>query len=767
MSLLLLLSGCAVTSLMTQGRSLPTVDGEVSAPGLAGEVSVMRDAKGIPHIRAASEADLSYSVGFVHAQDRQWQMDMVRRMAYGRMAEILGPDFAEFDAFMQSLQLQERAKASLKAMDPDTRFQLAAYAQGVNAGAQTSKAPPIEYRLLETDPQWAPWTPIDSMAMTFLQSLGLSSGQWQELAAFELRDKLERDDVDALFRRLETTPRTDPYWNQLKDMETGGYTSEFQGFMDLMGPKGADGEASNAWVVGPERSKGEAPILANDPHLPVRVPNSWYVYEGQGGDVHVAGASMPGLPWVVSGHNDTLAWGMTNLMGDYVDYVVLERDGEDGYILKGEKKKLQVREQMVALPEGLSESHKTQWTEVGPVVTELSGTHILALRWTALEQPDGSPDFLRAINLSPDIETLNALELKQPITALNMVFGDSAGNIAYRAVGQLPTRESHTGRIPYPGSSEYHGWTGLVEQHPQVLNPKSQMLVSANARPPEVEGYDSPETLGTAYMQPWRQDRIDELLRATNKHSLATIADVQMDTLDTHAQATMGPLLEGLEPKSTGAQWVLQALEGWDFQTPERSIEPLVYAELQKQLVILALEEKGLNAEQIDLVLRLSSPGRSLLDTPGGLAQLVADPDSATRTAMLRAHDNLKLVYGEDSTTWSWGAAHKVRFVHPFGVKVLDAGELDYGGSCNTVNVGVFNWARSYETTWIPSIRVITPLNDPSQATVVMPPGQSGHPGSRNYQDQLRTWKTGGSVPLWYADADVERAAEFTLVLKP
>ena len=362
MSLLLLLSGCAVTSLMTQGRSLPTVEGELSAPGLGGEVTILRDAKGIPHIRANSEADLSYSVGFVHAQDRQWQMDMVRRMAYGRTAEILGPDFAEFDAFMQGLQLQERAKASLKNMTPDTRFQLAAYAQGVNAGAETSKAPPIEYRLLDSNPIWAPWTPVDSMAMTFLQSLILSSGQWQELAAFELRDKLDRDDVDALFQLLDTTPRTDPYWEQLRQAETGAYTSEFQGFMDMMGPKGADGEASNVWVVGPQRSKGDAPILANDPHLPVRVPNAWYVYEGQGGDLHVAGASMPGLPWVVSGHNGAMAWGVTNLMGDYVDYVVLERDGDQGYILAGERKTLQVREQTVALPEGLSQSHKTQWT---------------------------------------------------------------------------------------------------------------------------------------------------------------------------------------------------------------------------------------------------------------------------------------------------------------------------------------------------------------------------------------------------------------------
>ncbi len=260
---------------------------------------------------------------------------------------------------------------------------------------------------------------------------------------------------------------------------------------------------------------------------------------------------------------------------------------------------------------------------------------------------------------------------------------------------------------------------------------------------------------------------MEELLRSTDKHSLATINDVQMDTFDPHAQATMGPLLAGLEPKSAGAQWVLSELEGWDFETPERSIAPLVYAELQKQLVILALEEKGLSAQEIDLVLRLSSPGRSLLDVDGGLEQLVADPNSATRTAMLRAHDNLKVVYGEDPGTWSWGAAHKVRFTHPFGVAVLDAGEVDYGGSCNTVNVGVFNWARSYETTWIPSIRVVTPLNDPSQATVVMPPGQSGHPGSRNYQDQLRTWKSGGTVPLWYSDADVERATEFTLVLTP
>ncbi|MED5373391.1 MAG: penicillin acylase family protein [Myxococcota bacterium] len=764
-SLLLLLSGCAVTTLMSQGRSLPQIDGAATGPGLAGEVQILRDSKGIPHVRAGSESDATYGIGFVHGQDRAFQMDLMRRIAYGRVSEVLGPDFAELDAFMRAMDLQKRAEDGLRAMDPDTRFQLAAYAQGVNAGFQTAKKDPIEYRLLKVEGGFADWTAADSMAVIFMQSLGLGSGHWQELVSWQLREKLDRDDLDALWVR-DGSPRVDPYWAQVQKMEAGGFTPEFQGFVDFFMAKGTDTEASNAWVVGAERSKGEAPIVANDPHLPVRVPGIWYIVEAKGGDLHVAGGTMPGMPWVISGHNEHMAWGMTNLMADYLDYAIVQRKG-DGYILAGQQKAFQAQEFTIELPEGERSVHTVQMTELGPVLTELEGDHVLVMQWSAFHHPDQSAALLKMLNHSETVEAFVASERPPTLVGLNLVLGDDQGSIGYQSLGILPQRKGHTGRVPYPASSEYHGWDGWIEAMPGLMDPEGGVIVSANTKAPQTDASVDPYKLGTFYFSPWRKHRIEDLIQETPQHSVATMGKVQMDTLDTHAQARVPEWVVHLEPQSEGGQWVRDVLAGWDYSTDPRSVESLVWAELQKQMVLMALEEKGLSGHEIDLVLRTSSPGRSLLDTDTGMDHFFADADKSTRAAMLRAYDALVAQYGEDTSAWSWGDAHAVTFAHPFGVKVLNAGSTEYGGSSNTVNVSSFNWAQGYETKWIASLRVVTPLNDVGQAVVVLPPGQSGHPASRHYQDQLHSWKTGGTLPLYFHDEDVERAADSTLTLTP
>ena len=779
--MLLVLLSCSVTTLMTQGRSLPEMDGQVEAPGLAGPATITRDERGIPHVRANSEADAAYAVGYAHAQDRLFQMDIARRLAYGEMAELLGADLVELDIFMRSMDLESHATESLKALDPDTRFVLAAYTAGVNAGRDAAKAPPVEHRLLE-ERKVQDWTPVDSMAVVYLNSWWLSRNPEEELFAWLHRKELSREDLDALFRLQDETPKADPYWEGLRKTRAGDFTAPFERFLASMTGYGPPA-ASNNWAVSGERSADGKPILANDPHLSRSVPATWYIVDAKGGAWHAAGGTVPGLPWVVSGHNETLAWGATNTMADYVDFVVLERDGPMDYYLAGEKKRLEERTfEVVVKDEELPRSATVYLSEVGPVVTELAGTHLLAMRWSALEHVDTSPQFLRNLNLAPSVVAAQELDYVAASTSLNLVLADTEGDIGWQVSGLVPKRTAHTGRLPYPGSSEHHGWEGYWEQLPSEHNPERGYVATANNypadyTPPELDEEEAalladPGVVSASYILPWRMGRIAELLEATEKHTLESFQSLQMDKKDNHAAVQVPGLLGDIETKTEGGAWVQEQLMAWDFEALPRGSEELLWAEFNKQLVRYALDD-ALSDEGIDDYMWAATPGGSLLDVEGGLAHFIEDTDMARRAALLETHKALTADIGESTSMWRWGDVHPLIWDHPFQASgapaTFNAGTVDdHGSSPNSVNPGGYSWAKdSYETTWIASMRIVVPLSDPAKAMVVVPPGQSGQPGSDHYQDQVRFWKKGDLLPLWFDDADVEREAAHVLELTP
>ncbi|HJN72839.1 MAG TPA: penicillin acylase family protein [Myxococcota bacterium] len=787
--MLLLLLSCTMMTLMTQGRSLPELDGRLEAPGLAGDARIIRDERGIPHIRANSEADAAFAVGYAHAQDRLFQMDLARRLAYGEMSELLGADMVELDIFMRSLGLREHATGSLKSLDPDARFVLAAYAAGVNAGRDAAKVPPIEHRLLK-ERRVAEWTPIDSMAIAYLNSWWLSRNPEEELFAWLHRKELSREDLDALFRLQPETPKADPYWEGLRKVRAGDFTEPFDTFLEMMTGYGVPA-ASNNWAVSGERSADGMPILANDPHLSRSVPATWYILDAKGGAWHAAGGTVPGLPWVVVGHNETMAWGATNTMADYVDFVVLEREGQMEYYLAGEKKRLHEETvEIVVKDEELPRTATVYLTDVGPVVTELAGTHILAMRWSALQSVDLSPQFIRSLNLAPSVAAAREIDHTASSTSLNLVLADDQGDIGWQVTGLVPKRMAHTGRLPYPGSSEHHGWEGFWDELPGELNPERGYVATANDYPSEYLPLESEETdateddegdprqlatpdeVSSSYILPWRIDRIRELLEATEKHTVQTFQSLQMDKRDNHAAALVPELLGDIDTKTEGGAWVQEQLLAWDFVAMPRGSEELLWAEFNKQLVRYALEDT-LSPEGIEDYMWAATVGGSVIEVEGGLAHFVEDTDMARRAALLETHKALTARLGESTSNWRWENVHPLHFDHPFQASgapsTFSAGTVDdHGSSPAAVNPGGYSWSKeSYETTWIASMRLVVPLSDVGQAMVVLPPGQSGQPGSDHYQDQLRFWKKGELLPLWFHDADVEREAAHTLELTP
>lgn len=768
----LLLTGCVLTTLMTQGRSLPDTSGQAPAKGLGSPVTVHRDERGVPHIRAAGEADAAYALGYVHAQDRLFQLDAGRRLVFGELSELVGPEAAALDAFMQGLGLRARAEESLRALDPDTKVALAAYAEGVNAGARSLKGMPVEHRLVGMDRWREDWTPVDSMATLQLLSWTLSDGWREELFALLYRDALDRADLDALFRVEPQSPEADAWWGRARTARVGGLTPAARAFFDRLADFSAP-QASNAWVVSGARTADGKPILANDPHLYKSVPAPFYLADVAGGGRHAAGLTLPGLPFVVIGHNGQVAWGLTSLCGDTVDIALLRRDGEDGYLLAGERRAFERRPVRVEVREEAAREGEALVTAVGPVLTELGDSnHVAALRWVALEHPDRSADALRAIAAATRVEEAQAAARLPTGTALNLVIADTAGDIGWQVSGTLPQRVGFTGRLPHPASEVGIGWTGTVAVLPAERNPKRGVIVSANHRPaPEGKTPYDANTLGAIFPPPYRAQRIGELLDATPRHDLRTTATIQADLLDMQARARVPALLEGLSPNTPGATWVLEQLRAWNYQADANSNGPLVWAELQRQLVRLALLDR-IGEDGVRAYLSATLPGQSLVDTPTGLTRFFEDPSASLRKAMLATYDALQVGYGPDPGAWTWGLAHPLRLMHPYSaatgkLSAFNAGEWEWDGSDNTVSVGGTRWAHGWEATHIAAMRLIVPLSNPRAAEVVLPPGQSGQPASRHYQDQVRAWANGERYPLWFDDADVAQHAALTMELVP
>jgi penicillin amidase len=753
------LSGCALVTLSTKRRSWPD-PGEVEVQHLDADVKITLDELGIPHVRATTEADAWYALGAMHARDRLFQADVTRRLAWGRLSEWFGPDLAEMDVFWKGLELRDRAGAAVDALDPATRKAVEAYVAGFNAGVGTLDALPVEYRLLRAE--FEPWTIEDCAALVFVNSWGLADNPGTELSALSLR-KHDRATLDALLRQDGGSPPVDGYWDDLRQQPIGEFTPEFRGFAEVMVGWGDSGSASNNWVVGPSRSADGKPILANDPHLIQRVPSVWYAADVQGGDVHVAGVTMPGSPFVILGHNDTTAWGFTNVMADVVDLAVIQRGAEpDTYVLGGETKTYRKVPVEVAVKGADPVRREILWTEIGPVITSPDSPAVVALRWHALELTDRSPDLFRSLNRAKTVDEALAAVATDTSIAQNLVVADTSGSYAWQVFGTLVDRKAHTGRVPYPASAAEHGWDGWLEHKPGERDPDRGWVRTANSAPDDPAAYD----ITAQFIPPWRAGRIDEVLGARSDHSVATMAALQTDRVDTHARARIPALLDGVEPSTREAAACREMLLGWDHVAAPQSTGAAVWYVFQRELITEALAD-DLAPDELALYLKLASSGRSVID--GDLDRFLPDRKKGVDAALGRTCTWLGETLGASPEGWQWGRLHHLEVEHFFGGQLpgWNLPAVPYGGSENTVDQAAFSWAggADLDATWIASMRLVVPLSDPSKATLVYPGGQSGHPGHPHSRDQLDAFLSGDTHPLWYSDADVAAHAASELVL--
>ena len=513
-------------------RSLPQVNGKVTVAGLSGAVEIVRDRNGIPYIYGKTDHDAFFALGYVHAQDRLWQMELQRRIGAGRLSEVLGDATIETDQFLRTLGVYRAAEASWPALAPEAQSALQAYADGVNTFLAEGHPLPPEFVILGFKPE--PWQPADSLVWAKMMSWNLGDTYGDDLLRGQMTAALGPERAAQLMPGYPAgTPIILP-----PDAMAAELLRVDNVLRETLG-LGDKSNGSNNWVVNGARTASGKPLLANDPHLGAQIPAIWYLAGIQGDKVHAVGATLPGLPAVVIGHNDEIAWGVTNLGPDVQDlYIERVNPANPGqYEVNGQWTDLQVVPEEIKVK---GEEKPIDWaaraTRHGPLISDVTDErgHALALRWPALDPGDTTMNAFLAINYARNWDDFTAAMRDYIGPSQNFVFADRAGNIGYFGPGRIPVRAKGDGTTPVPGWTDEYAWTGWIpfEQLPHAYNPADGYVVTANNK---VVPDDYPYFITTDWAPPYRAKRIVELLTAKNGLTPDDYARIQGDQASAQA----------------------------------------------------------------------------------------------------------------------------------------------------------------------------------------------------------------------------------------
>lgn len=775
-------------------RPQPRTRGVVALPGLSAAAEIVRDAWGIPHVRAASLADALAAQGFIHAQDRLWHLELNRRAAAGRLAELFGPIALPADRFLRRIGLRRAAEDERAALDAPTLALLEAYCAGVNAGMAALPALPLEFRLLRHRPE--PWTVLDSLGYAKLLAWTLSANWETELLRARVLTRLGPE----LAARLE--PQYPAGHPLITPAEASALAADLLTDYERAAPflDQYSAGASNAWAVSGERSATGAPLLASDPHLALQMPATWHEIHLTAPEVDAAGAGVLGLPGIVIGHNGHIAWGLTAAPVDVQDLYLERLDPADPtrYEVNGTWQPARIIGEVIRV-RGRDEPviEEVRVTRHGPIITPLKTVQAaLALRWTA-HAPDRLAATLIGVLRACDWPAARAAVAGLVAPPINVVCADRHGTIAYQLAGVVPTRPGGGGLLPVPGWTDAHEWGPPIpfEELPCAINPPGGVVISANHRaaPDDYRHY-----LGNDWANGYRARRIADLLGERERHTVADFARIQLDVLSLpglRLQARVAHLPpDWLSPVARQAHDLLRA---WDGEMRAESAGAAVYGRLlpavQRQLFQPLLgdvfeEFLGLGQHEVGNINtfwgRVTPLALDLLDDPdlGGLHPRPPDaPAGATAAdallvaALEEAAADLTRLLGPNPASWRWGALNRVTWRHPLGAikslaPLFNRGPYELAGDLDTVNYAAtlpYPPAGAATHAWLPAYRLIVDLAEPARSVSLLAGGEWGQPGSPHYADQIGAWRSGRYHTLLYNRVAIDKAAIHRLLLMP
>ncbi|MFD0051333.1 penicillin acylase family protein [Actinomycetes bacterium NPDC127524] len=727
-------------------RSLPVTNGEIGLQGLLGPVTVVRDSSGVPHLKAKNEHDLYMAQGYIQAQDRLFQMDLSRRQASGRLSEVIGDKTAENDKFFRTLGLRRAAESSYKQYSPKGKEALQSFSEGVNAYIKELKKNgkwPVEFKLLGYKPE--PWTPADCLTIGKYMAFDLG-GNWEDQAFRQyLLQTFPKNKAYDLFPGY---PRSAPYIIGKSELNIE------KSFAHAVTPFEYNG--SNNWVVSGQKTASKKPLLSDDPHLGLATPSIWYQMHLEAPSVNVSGVIFAGVPGIILGHNENIAWGVTNTGPDVQDLYIERRNpvqkGEFYY--KGKWEKASIVSEPIKVKDKKTIDYKVTVTRHGPVISEFAGESgkntVLALRWTALD-PSSELEAVLKMNKAKDWNSFEEALLKFETPAQNFVFASKDGTIAYKANGKIPIRKKGDSMLPVPGWTDEYEWKGYIpfDELPKTVNPSEGFISTANNK---VISDDYPYHISNNWAQPYRQMRIQEVLKANDHLTVKDMENLQMDQMNLQAREFVPQFSNELKHiKSSRDKQALEILKDWNFIDSKESPAPLIFnlwmqnisdVLLSKQIPEDTLKLFKGKKQAVDELLR-----RGLEGKPGPWVTEAGGLGKVLEQSLEKTIKQAGKLQGEKMEDWKWGDYHKIQFTHPLSsvapLNLLFNREspIPVGGSSVTVQSAAFTEEGivNHGGSW----RFVIDLSRMGEAYHLVGPGQSGNVKSRWYHDQMDDWANG------------------------
>ena len=829
-------------------RSLPRTSGELTVSGLTAKVTVLRDDRGVPQIYADNSHDLFRAQGFVAAQDRFFEMDLRRHITAGRLSELVGQDGVETDRVIRTMGWRRVAEAELPTLASTTRQYLQAYAEGVNAYIAQAGSPDkmgLEYAVLGQkfpDYRVEPWSPADSLAWLKAMAWDLRGDYDDELTRARLSGTITPARLAQIFppypieshhpilaaqdwrpgvatstksaaSALRPVPKIPSTPAVLADQATRTVYAQVATALDQLPEMvgRGDGIGSNSWVVGPKRSSTGKPLLANDPHLGVGIPGIWYQTGLHCRSVSAAcpfdvtGFSFAGMPGIVIGHNQSIAWGFTNLGPDVSDFY-LEQVRGDSYRRGKTYLPLKERTENIKVAGGQNVTITVRETVHGPLLSDVipavAGAgqtalvegkaqtipYAVSLAWTGL-LPGRTADAIFKINTAQDFAQFRDAAKSFAVPAQNLLYADTQGHIGYQAPGQIPIRASSTagappGYWPAPGWDPQYDWTGFVpfEQMPTAYDPAEGYLVAAN----QAVTASATPFLTTEWDYGYRSERIRTLITATPKVSPERMSQIQGDTRNDFApelvKALLAVKLDG-DPFTREAQNLLRT---WDYTQPSgrssSGAAAAYYNAVWSNVLRLtfgaelgAMKPDG-GSQWMEAVSRLlAAPSDVWWDnkvTPG----VIEGRDEILRQSLVEARNDLTENLGKNPGTWQWGRLHQLSLEHkvlggdsvPGPVRaVFNRGPWQLPGGSSIVNANGWDASKGYQVDWAPSMRMVVNLGHLDASRWVNQSGNSGHPFADHYVDQTDAWAANETFPWPFSEKAVREGGGDELTLAP
>ncbi len=823
---------CGLTT-YTLRKSFPQESGIIAIQELESEVKVQRDEWGIPQIYAESSHDLFLAQGYIQAQDRFWQMDFWRHIGTGRLSEMFGKSQLDKDRFLRTMGWTKLAQQEFKTLDADTKANLQSYAEGVNAYLTNHQgsALSLEYavlKLLNRQYRPEPWQPIHSILWGKVMAYDLSTNLGDEIERSILLNTFPKERLEELFPpyppdfptissefqlagKISQKTQEDIDLSAIQEITPSltSIASNVTEIEEILGATGM-GVGSNSWAIRGDRTATGKPMIADDPHLSVQMPSIWYELGlhcnqkklitksiTKNCPYNVTGFSFAGVPGIIVGHNNRIAWGVTNVMSDTMDLYVekINPENPNQYEVNGQWVDMQLVKEEIQVASDEPVNQIIRYTNHGPILSDVLPSlekfsesssvkvpqnYAVSLRWTALE-PSTVIAAIQEINRAQNWQEFRAAASRFDIAAQNLIYADIDGNIGYQMPGKTPIRNQGDGRYPVPGWDNQHEWKGYIDfdKLPHSFNPARGYIITANNAVVD-ESY--PYVITKDWVHGYRAKRIEEIITHTNQpFTLKDMELIQGDNLDLNARDLI-PVLQSMNFDDPRIENARQLLLNWDFKLQIESSASALFETFWKKMLTVTFNDELPQDYYADGSDRWYAVVKNLIEKPNNLwwdnrnTPEIENRDEIFKIALFEAVDELENTLGKNPEKWTWGKLHQINFrnvtLGKSGVPVIERlfnrGTYQVAGDGETINANRWKANQSsFEVTHIPSLRMIIDLGKFDNSQAIHSTGQSGHAFHRHYTDMIEPWRNIQYHSMLWDDEKISEKTESTLLLIP